>query len=216
MIPKNSKRYCCEDISLIENYEQALNDQTQIWHCHHRLETELGLSSKELIEFGVYFNRPASELIFMPPEEHLELHNKGENNPMYGKPLSEEHRANLSKALKGKSAGEKNGMYGKGYLISGEKNGMFGKHQTEEAKAKQSKASKGENNPMYGKNSEDFMTEEAIREKRRKYSESMKGVNKNRKWMNNGEKNVFVAENEVDEYIKNGYIFGMIRRLHNK
>ena len=65
MIPIRAKDYCCEDISLIENYEQALNDQTQVWDCHHRLEIELGLSAAELIKQGLYWNRPASELIFL-------------------------------------------------------------------------------------------------------------------------------------------------------
>ena len=47
------KKFCCEDISLIENYEQALNDQTQMWECHHRKETDEGLSKAKLIEMGV-------------------------------------------------------------------------------------------------------------------------------------------------------------------
>ena len=43
-----AKAYCCEDISLIENYEQALNDKTQTWDCHHKLEIELRVSQYEL------------------------------------------------------------------------------------------------------------------------------------------------------------------------
>ena len=31
MISKVVKRYCCEDISLIENYDKAVADNTQIW-----------------------------------------------------------------------------------------------------------------------------------------------------------------------------------------
>lgn len=38
MICKGMERYCCEDISKIENYEEAVADTTQMWHCHHRLE----------------------------------------------------------------------------------------------------------------------------------------------------------------------------------
>lgn len=38
---KRFKKYCCEDISLIENYEKAVNDKTQTWCCHHKLEIEL-------------------------------------------------------------------------------------------------------------------------------------------------------------------------------
>ena len=35
---KNAKRFCNEDISLIENYDKAIVDNTQTWHCHHRAE----------------------------------------------------------------------------------------------------------------------------------------------------------------------------------
>lgn len=31
------KRYCCDYISLIENYNKAIEDNTQIWDCHHKL-----------------------------------------------------------------------------------------------------------------------------------------------------------------------------------
>ena len=44
------KRYCCEDISLIENYEKAIADITQIWVCHHRFEIDKGYSRKQLIK----------------------------------------------------------------------------------------------------------------------------------------------------------------------
>ena len=33
-----AKNYCSEDISLIENYDKAVNDKEQTWHCHHRRE----------------------------------------------------------------------------------------------------------------------------------------------------------------------------------
>lgn len=71
------KKYCNEDISLIENYDKAINDTTQTWHCHHRLETDSNITQKELKEKKIYYNRPASELIFLTPFEHLHLHNYG-------------------------------------------------------------------------------------------------------------------------------------------
>ena len=80
-----AKRYCNQDISLIENYEKAIEDEKVIWHCHHRLETDKNLSSEKLIEKNLYFNRPASELIFLTPYEHHRLHSDGSNNPMYKK-----------------------------------------------------------------------------------------------------------------------------------
>ena len=70
----NVKLYCAEDISLIENYDKAVNDTTQMWECHHRLETDLGLSKGELIDLRLYTNRPANELIFLSKKEHKALH----------------------------------------------------------------------------------------------------------------------------------------------
>ena len=82
MIGKDVKKFCCEDLSLIENYEKAINDNTQIWHCHHRLEIQDGksVSVKELKENNLYFHRPASELIFLTEKEHSKLHNPGKTN----------------------------------------------------------------------------------------------------------------------------------------
>ncbi len=127
MIRKGVEKYCCEDISLIENYELAISDQTQYWECHHRKETDEGLSANELIEMGLYFNRPASELIFLTKSEHNSIHKKG-------KPLSTDHKSKLSIALKN----NKN---------------RLGKQHTTETKEKQSASRKGKccgkNNPMY-------------------------------------------------------------------
>jgi len=33
-----TKRYCREDIMLIENYQSAIKDKNTMWHCHHRKE----------------------------------------------------------------------------------------------------------------------------------------------------------------------------------
>ena len=91
---KNVQIFCCDDISLIENYDKALNDKTQTWHCHHRLETDMHVSSYELIKRDLYFNRPASELIFMTKSEHSRIHSIGINNKMYGR------KANLNPMYK--------------------------------------------------------------------------------------------------------------------
>lgn len=124
MIGNNIQKFCCEDISLIENYKQAISDTTQTWDCHHRLETDLGLTRDELIKQNKYFNVPASELIFLTRAEHVRLHSigrqqseesnrkrsdvmkikyKGKCNPMYGKHQSEESNKKRSEKLKGKS-----------------------------------------------------------------------------------------------------------------
>lgn len=70
------KRFCCEDISLIENYNEALNDINETWHCHHRLEIQNNKVIKvaELIKQNLYFKRPASELIFLREAEHRSIH----------------------------------------------------------------------------------------------------------------------------------------------
>lgn len=103
-----AKKFCRDDISKIENYEQAINDTTQTWCCHHRDEVKIlpsGVtvirSAKDLKDAGRYFGCPANELIFLTRSEHVKLHNTGERNPMYGKPLSDAHRRKVSKALKG-------------------------------------------------------------------------------------------------------------------
>lgn len=69
-----TKRYCCEDISLIENYDKAVNDTTQTWQIHHKLEIELNKKRDELIKMGLYYHRPASELIFLTIGDHRRVH----------------------------------------------------------------------------------------------------------------------------------------------
>lgn len=104
MIAKGVKIFCCEDPRLIENYELAIADKTQMWECHHR--NGIQYSKAELIEMGLYFNRPASELIFLPVSEHRILHNK---NRKY----SQESKTKMSVIRKGKYCGKNNPMYGR-------------------------------------------------------------------------------------------------------
>jgi hypothetical protein len=69
------KQYCCEDISLIGNYNIMINDKSnQRWVCHHKLETIIGLSVQELKDKGLYYDRPADELIFLTNSQHTKLH----------------------------------------------------------------------------------------------------------------------------------------------
>ena len=101
---KYAKNFCCEDLSLIENYELAINDTTQTWDCHHRGEIlPCGRFSRDdLKKFGLYFNRPASELIFLTKAEHTRLHFKDVPRG----PFSEDHKKALSEAHKGHSVSE--------------------------------------------------------------------------------------------------------------
>lgn len=128
-----AKKFCCEDLSLIENYESAINDTTQTWDCHHRGEVlPCGrFSIDNFKKFGLYYKRPAVELIFLTRSEHIRLHKKGiprseatkkaisdakkgvQIGPMSeatkkairdakkGVPLSEDHKKAISDALKG-------------------------------------------------------------------------------------------------------------------
>lgn len=38
---RRAKSYCKEDVTKIENYDKAVNDKTQTWHCHHRDEVKV-------------------------------------------------------------------------------------------------------------------------------------------------------------------------------
>ena len=74
----NAKRFCSDDISLIENYREAISDKEKMWDTHHRRESDENgrtlFTKKQLIEMGLYFNRPASELIFVTRSMHCKLH----------------------------------------------------------------------------------------------------------------------------------------------
>lgn len=85
-IPVTVWAYCIDDPSLIENYQDAIaNDD--IWVCHHRLEThdengrkrEKNLSSAFLKKNGLYYHRPATELIFLRKEDHWKIHHARKN-----------------------------------------------------------------------------------------------------------------------------------------
>ena len=79
-----AKHYCSEDISLIKNYHQAIADQTKMWDIHHRRESDYEgrtlFTKTQLKEMGLYFNRPASELIFVTRAMHKKLHREQMRN----------------------------------------------------------------------------------------------------------------------------------------
>lgn len=77
-----------EQIEQIENYEFAKKDNFDGWNIHHRLETHnsdgekrlVNLSRDELIALDMYYNRPASELVFLTASEHMKLHKINRNS----------------------------------------------------------------------------------------------------------------------------------------
>ena len=125
MISKICYKICCDNLSQVENFEKAINDHDEIWHLHHRLETHdengnkrsRNIPMKVLKEKNLYYNRPASELIFLTNEEHSSLHRKGfiytneEKKQMSErmKKYVDEHpefKENISKSLKGRKYSE--------------------------------------------------------------------------------------------------------------
>ena len=149
----NFERYC-KDYENIENYDKAKKDNFKGWECHHRLETHLptgerrdaDISHKELKALGMYYHRPASELIFLTESEHSSF-NKG-------KKRSEETRRRMSESAKGKKrsteARRKMSESAKGKKMSEEARRKMseshkGKQHSEDTKKKMSETHKGKN-----------------------------------------------------------------------
>lgn len=105
-----SKGFCARP-ELIENYDKAIADTTQVWDCHHRMEEHF--SQKELIALGLYYNRPPEELIFLTEEEHTRMNSAckrlsgrtGSKNPFYGKRHTKEQKERWSKITSEKNKG---------------------------------------------------------------------------------------------------------------
>ena len=189
------KQYC-KDFENIENYEKAKKDNFVGWECHHRLETHTpegerrgeDISHKELIALGLYYNRPAEELIFLTVKEHNAF-KKGKPTWSKGKKFSEEYRKKISEGNKGKKLSEetrrKIGASKKGKQL-GKDNPFYGKKHSEEAREKMREAKKGKK-----------LSEET----REKLSEAKKGLH----WFNNGKINIRAKE------CPEGFVAGMLK-----
>ena len=122
-------KYYCKEPEKIENYKKAKKDNFKGWECHHRLETHtsdgerrlIDITAAELKALGMYYNRPAEELIFLTTRGHY-IYRKG-------KPKSGEAKKKMSEAKKDRYTGENNSFYGK--------------HHSEETKKKMRKAQTG-------------------------------------------------------------------------
>ena len=159
----NFERYC-KDYENIENYHKALADNFVGWHCHHR--KGVYIARKKLKALGMYYNRPAEELIFLTENEHDILHKKGKSlseehknkigEAKKGKHLSEEHKNKIGEAHKGRKRSEET----RKKIAEAKKNiseetrkkmSEAAKNMSEEHRNKLSETKKGENNPAYGK-----------------------------------------------------------------
>ena len=114
----------CTDYKNIENYEEAVKSPLK-YDLHHRREISENKSRKDLIAENLYYNRPATELIFLERGEHQRLHNRGDKNPLFGQHRSAETRQKISESHKGKPSP------------------WLGKHPSAETKQKMSEANKG-------------------------------------------------------------------------
>ena len=119
----NWHNFCAEPLHKIEHYEEALAEGFAGWCMHHRLEIQpdgTKMSKKQLIDKDLYYERPASELVFMRRGEHISLHwlgkhrseetrkkmsaaKRGKNHPLFGKHHASETRQKLSQSLKSKT-----------------------------------------------------------------------------------------------------------------
>ena len=81
---RSAKIYCSENISLIENYQEAIEDKEKMWDIHHRRECDdegrTLFTHKQLKEMNLYFKRPASELIFVTKSMHKKIHHEQMQN----------------------------------------------------------------------------------------------------------------------------------------
>ena len=162
------KKYCCEPLELVESYAAAKADNFAGWCMHHRREIQQDkrVSRQELKDNGLYYGRPASELVFMRNGEHKTLHSKGKHH-------SEETRRKISEASKGRTLSEEHRKK-LSESLSGENNPFFGKHHSEDTRRKISESCKGKPGWLKGKHqSEDTC---------QKISEAAKGKH----WWNDG------------------------------
>lgn len=163
---RSALAFCKEDISKIENYDLAVADTTQTWHCHHKRELvddngnllEKEISKDELIMQRKYYQIPAKDLIFLRPGEHMALHMKDRPKRKKGefhqteesKRKISEHNARRGKpgVNKGKKAQKpnwcNNGIINKrcGDVIP--EGFVLGRIITEEARKKFSESHKGQ------------------------------------------------------------------------
>ena len=156
---KQAKKYCCEDIRKIEGYNEAAADKENVWDCHHKLG--FYFDRQWLIDNGLYYSQRAEMLVFIPTNEHKNLHKKPISEEtkrkisekLMGHPVSLETRRKMSESDKGRT----------GY--------WEGKHRSEETIRKVSEKNRGRSPWNKGKSGE-YHTKPHTDEVKKKISES--------------------------------------------
>lgn len=192
MISSHVRKFCCEDISKIENYDKAIADPERVWHCHHRLEVFWWFvsSAEDLKKQGLYYDRPARELIFLTNNDHMKLHQQNRTTET-NKKIAEtkrrngpseaqrEHSRKLGRSQRGKKLSEKTklrlSIANKGKTLSDEHKRMVSLHHADVS---------GANNPMFGK----------------------KGAAFGKHWFNNGERELYA------DGCPEGFVSGRLKR----
>ena len=94
------KKYCCDDISQIQNYKEAVEDTDNMWALHHKMELIVtgavcDATKQDLIDWNIYYDRPADELMFIKDSEHKKLHRKFQKQVFKNPELQKEHLRTL-------------------------------------------------------------------------------------------------------------------------
>lgn len=135
-----------------------INSARKMGYAIHRMKSQIFqfLNDDTLEEISLLYQKSREAMPPMSEEQRRKLslakkgkkqnltdeqrRRKGEISRMRltGRPKSEEHKRHLSESIRASRchSGERNGMFGKGYLLTGERNGMFGRTHSAEARRK--------------------------------------------------------------------------------
>lgn len=111
---RHAQEFCKDDISEIENYNEAIADMSFLWHCHHKAEINDNKTKQQLIDDGLYYSCPAKELVFLTSNAHLSLHQTGIRNNFFGHHHSDATKNVISQKMSKIMLGNKHGKGCKG------------------------------------------------------------------------------------------------------